>query len=202
MVRVRPWFAIGLLVCCVIPGCGSGGTSPDASTASPRGSASPPLGTVVSAGTFSTVVPPGWTNTISNAAEVQKLSTEGRVAYLVEQGPPGQAQPNVNDVRANINVVLPTQMVPDDQIIPYLTSVSSTSATNLSPPQQFILDGATGHYVTYDRDIQGTPGESRDLVVNHGATTYHIVLNTSQFAFNQQLAGLQAVLTAWKWSPS
>ncbi len=193
---------MGLLPCWVLSGCGSGGTSPSASSASPDGSPSPPPGTPVSAGTFSTVVPQGWTNTITNQTEVQKLSTDGRVAYLVEQGPPGQTQPNVNDVRANINVVVLTQTVPDDQVIPYLDSVANNGATNLSATQQFILGGAIGHYITYDRDIQGTPGESRDLVVNHGTSTYHIVLNTSQFAFNQQLAGLQAVLTVWRWSSS
>jgi hypothetical protein len=148
------------------------------------------------------VVPQGWTNTIGDATEVQKLHTDGRVVYLVEQAPPGQAQPNVNDVRANINVVVLTQMVPSDQISTYLSSVSSSGATNLSIAQQLILDGAGGEYITYDRDIQATPGESRDILVNHGASTYHIVLNTSQFAFNQQLTGLQAILTAWKWLPT
>lgn len=147
-------------------------------------------------------MPQGWTNTITNATEVQKLSAVGRVAYLVEQGPPGQAQPNVNDVRANINVVVLAQPVPDDQVITYLNSVTEDGATNLSATQQFVLDGASGQYLTYERPIQGTPGESRDMVVNHGTSTYHIVLNTSQFAFSRQLSGLQAVLTAWRWSPS
>lgn len=147
-------------------------------------------------------MPQGWTNTITNATEVQKLSAVGRVAYLVEQGPPGQAQPNVNDVRANINVVVLAQPVPDDQVITYLNSVTEDGATNLSATQQFVLDGASGQYLTYERPIQGTPSESRDMVVNHGTSTYHIVLNTSQFAFSRQLSGLQAVLTAWRWSPS
>jgi hypothetical protein len=147
-------------------------------------------------------VPPGWTNTITNPAEVQKLSAAGRVAYLVEQGPPGQAEPNVNDVRANINVVVLAQPVPDDQVSSYLNSVTDNGATNLSATQQFVLDGATGQYLTYQRPIQGTPGQSRDMMVNHGATTYHIVLNTSQFAFSRQLSDLQAVLNAWRWSPA
>jgi hypothetical protein len=202
VLRVRRRLAL-CLVFCVLPACGTGvATSPSAGPASPGAPTSPPLGTSVSAGTFSTVVPQGWTNTLGNATEVQKLSTEGRVVYLVEQGPPGQAQPTINDVRANINVVVLTQMVPDDQITGYLNSVVNDGATNLSQTRQVILDGATVEDITYDRDIQGTPGESRDLVVNHGGNTYHIVLNTSQFAFNQQLAGLQAVLAAWKWSPS
>lgn len=200
MLRVRRRLAL-CLMCCALPACGSAGTSPSASTASPAPT-SPPPGTNVSAGTFSTVVPQGWTDTLGNPTEVQKLSTEGRVVYLAEQGPPGQAQPTVNDVRANINVVVLTQTVPDDQIISYLNSVVDGGATNLSQTQELILDGATAEYITYDRDIQGTPGESRDLMVNHSGSTYHLVLNTSQFAFNQQLSGLQEVLTAWRWSPA
>jgi hypothetical protein len=169
----------------------------------PPGTAPPgATATVIGAGTFTTVVPAGWTNTITNPAEVQKLSAAGRVEYLVEAGPPGQALPNVNDVRANINVVVLAQPVPDDQVISYLNTVTDDGATNLSAIQQFVLDGARGQFLTYERAIQGTPGESRDMMVNHGPSTYHIVLNTSQFAFSRQLAGLQAVLTAWRWSPS
>ncbi|MEO8898969.1 MAG: hypothetical protein ABI352_09335 [Candidatus Dormibacter sp.] len=146
-------------------------------------------------------MPQGWTNTIDNAGEVQKLSAEGRVAYLVEQGPPGQTQPNLNDVRANINVVVLAQAVPDDQLITYLNSVTADGATNLSTTQQLAVDGSSGQYITYERPIQGTPGESRDILVNHGTSTYHIVLNTSRFAFGAQLSGLEVVLTAWRWSP-
>jgi hypothetical protein len=38
------------------------------------------------------------------------------------------------------------------------------------------------------------------MIVNHGGSTYDIILNTSQFAFAEQLAGLQAILAAWKWA--
>ncbi|PZR81987.1 MAG: hypothetical protein DLM65_04800 [Candidatus Aeolococcus gillhamiae] len=107
---------------------------------------------------------------------------------------------NINDVTANINVLLLTLPVPDDQVAGYLQSVSSNGATNLSTPKSFTIDGATGQYITYDRDIQGTPGESEDMIISHGTTTYDIVLNTSQFAFNQQQSGLLAVLTAWRWT--
>jgi hypothetical protein len=190
----RP-LAFCVLTCCVLPACATTASSTAAGTAAVRSAPA------ISAVAFTTVVPQGWTNTINNSTEVQKLSAGGRVVYLVEQAPPGQTQPNLNDVRANINVVDLAQMVPDDQLNTYLNSVSQSGATNLSTPQQFILDGATGQYLTYDRDIQGTPGESRDMAVNHGTSTYHIVLNTSRFAFNQQLTGLQAILAAWKWSP-
>lgn len=201
MLPHRRWLTVCLL-CWVVTGCGSVAASPDRSHSPPATSASPSLGTAISAGDFTTVVPQGWTNTIGNAAEVQRLRSDGQVVYLVEQAPPGQVQANVNDVRANINVVVLSQKVPDDQLTSYLSSVSNNGATNLSAAQELILDGANGQYITYDRDIESTPGESRDLLVNHGSSTYHIVLNTSQFAFNQQLAGLQAILTAWKWSPA
>lgn len=186
------------VLCVVMSGCGASAASPAPTPTPTRQAPGPPI----DAGAFSTVLPAGWQNTIGDAAEVAKLTAGGRVVYLVEQAPPGRAQPNLNDVRANINVVALSQQVPDDQLDTYLAGVTDSGATNLSSPQPFTVDGATGRYITYDRDIQGTPGESRDMVVNHGTVTYHIVLNTSQFAFTQQLAGLQAVLTAWKWSAS
>ncbi len=148
---------------------------------------------------FSAVVPVRWTNRISDATEVGKFGGSGRVELLIEQPPPGQAQPNVNDVTANLNVVLMSSTIPVDQMATYLQSVANSGATNLGSPRPVTIDGATGQSITYDRDIQGTPGESRDMVVNHGGRTFHIVLNTSQYAFNQQLAALQAVLTAWRW---
>jgi hypothetical protein len=37
------------------------------------------------------------------------------------------------------------------------------------------------------------------MMVNHGGQTFDIVLNTSEFAFRQQQAGLQAILAAWRW---
>ena len=144
-------------------------------------------------------MPSGWSNKLGVASEVQKFSGNGTVEMLVEQGPPGQLQQNINDVTANINVILLASPVPDDQVAAYLQSVSTNGATNLSAAQSFTIDGSTGQYITYDRDIQGTPGESQDMIINHAGSTYDIVLNTSQFAFTQQQSGLQAVLTAWKW---
>lgn len=186
------------VLCAAVSGCAAG-----ASNAAPAAPSSSPVpGTAFDAGSFATVIPAGWQNTITNATEVSKLSTDGRVVYLAEQAPPGTPQANVNDVRANINVVALTVPVPDDQVATYLASVTGSGATNLSSPQMITLDGTAGQYITYDRDIQGTPGESRDMVLNHGGVTYHVVLNTSQHAFNQQLPAFQAVLAAWRWSPS
>jgi hypothetical protein len=157
-------------------------------------------GTPVTTARFSTVVPDTWTNKIGDQTEVAKFNGTGVVLLLVEQGPPGVSQPNVNDVQANINVVVLAQPVPDDQQAAYLPLVSSTGATNLSSVQPFTVDGASGQFITYDRDLQGTPAKSRDMLVNHGGSSYHIVLNTSRFAFEQQQLGLVAVLTAWRWT--
>ena len=145
-------------------------------------------------------MPAGWSNKLDDPTEVAKFSANGKVEMLVEQGPPGQVQQNINDVTANINVLLLASTVPDDQVATYLQSVSNNGATNLSAPQSFTIDGATGQFITYDRDIQGTPGESQDMIINHGGSTYDIVLNTSQFAFSKQQPGLQAVLAAWRWN--
>ncbi|MBJ7608758.1 MAG: hypothetical protein JF887_04920 [Candidatus Dormibacteraeota bacterium] len=193
---------LALLAGLAITACGGGANaSADPGSTGPGASSGALSGAKIVNDKFSSVVPQGWENTLGNPAEVQKLSADGKLLYLVEQGPPGQSpQPNVNDVRANINVVLLTQPVPDDQVSTYLTSVSRNGASHLSATQAFAIRADSGLYITYDRDIQGTPGESRDMIINHGGATFHIVLNTSHFAFAQQLPALQALLTAWKWS--
>ena len=201
MIRVRHATVVAVVGCGLLTACG-GPAVPTSSGPSGSRTASPsPLtGTPLTADRFSTIVPNGWSNKLGDAAEVQKFSGNGKVEMLIEQGPPGQLQQNINDVTANINVLLLASPVPEDQVATYLQSVSANGATNLSSAQSFTIDGSTGQFITYDRDIQGTPGESQDMIINHGATTYDIILNTSQFAFSQQQPGLQAVLTAWRWS--
>lgn len=188
-----------LLTGVTVAGCGASGTGATPSARGGRASPTPVPGTPFVAKTFRTVIPPGWQNRLSDRAEAQKFNVNGQVAYLVEQSPPGTVQQNVNDVTANINVVVLTQPVPDDQVPAYLSSVSNSGATNVSTPRSFTIDGATGQYVVYDRDVQGTPGESQDMIVNHAGVTYDIILNTSQYAFRQQQPSLQDVLAAWRW---
>jgi hypothetical protein len=185
--------------CGFLAACGAPSTSLSPGVTA-RSTPTLPTGTPVSTDKFSTVVPVNWTNKATDAVEVAKFSSNGHVEFLVEQGPLGQVQQNVNDVTANINVLLLSSTVPDDQVSTYLQSVSNSGATNLSSPQPFTIDGSTGQFITYDRDIQGTPGESQDMVINHGGSTYDILLNTSQYAFGQQQLALQAVLTAWRWN--
>jgi hypothetical protein len=186
----------GLLTACGGPAVPTSSVSSIPTTASP----SPLTGTPLTTGKFSTIVPMGWNNKVADPTEVQKFSGNGTVEMLIEQDPPKPLQQNINDVTANINVLLLASAVPDDQVAAYLQSVSNNGATNLSAPQSFTIDGATGQFITYDRDIQGTPGESQDMIINHGGNTYDIVLNTSQFAFTEQQSGIQAVLTAWRWT--
>ena len=196
----RPAAFVATLLCGWLAACGtsapgsSGEASTLAATAAPRSPTSF-LGT-----DFSTTVPGTWANRLSMAAEVARFSGGGKVEFLIEQGPPGQPRPNVNDVTANINVLLLGSPVPDDQVGLFLQTVSKNGATNLSSPQPVTVGGASGQFITYDRDIQGTPGESQDIVVNHGGNTYDIVLNTSRFAFSRQLPALQAVVAGWHWA--
>jgi hypothetical protein len=186
----------GMLTACGAPATPSATVLPSPQSPTPTPLGGMPLRT----DRFSTVVPSRWTDRLGDPAEVAKFSANGRVEMLVEQPPPGNVQPNVNDVTANINVLLLPSPVPDDQVPTYLQSVANNGATNLSSARSFTIDGATGQFITYDRDIQGTPGESQDMIINHRGSTFDIVLNTSQFAFTDQLAGLQAVLAAWRWN--
>jgi hypothetical protein len=185
--------------CGLLAACGSAGAPSSSGPVTARPTPTALAGRSIGTAMFSTVVAAGWNNRTTDAVEVGKVGGNGRVEFLIEQDPPGQPKPNVNDVTASIEVLLLSPAVPDDQVVTYLQSISNNGATNLSVPQSFTIDGATGQFITYDRDIQGTAGESQEMMVNHAGQTFDIVLNTSQFAFRQQLAGLQAVLSAWRW---
>jgi hypothetical protein len=201
VIRTRHATLVVVVGCGILTACGTPATpAPSGSSGLPSATPSVLTGTPLHTDRFTTVVPSGWTDKLTDATEVGKFSANGRVEMLVEHGPPGQLQQNINDVTANINVLLLASTVPDDQVATYLQSVATNGATNLSAPLSFTIDGATGQFITYDRDIQGTPGESQDMIINHGGSTYDIVLNTSQFAFSQQQPALRAVLAAWRWN--
>ncbi len=200
MTRARHATLVAVVGCGILAACGTPSGPSATGSSGPVATPRPLGGTALRAEHFTTVLPTGWSNKLGDATEVAKFSGSGKVEMLVEQGPPGPVQQNINDVTANINVLLLGSTVPDDQVAAYLQSVSNNGATNLSTPQSFTIDGATGQFITYDRDIQGTPGESQDMIINHGTSTFDIVLNTSQFAFTQQQPGLQAVLAAWRWT--
>ena len=178
-----------------LSGCSSATPSPG--TPTPRASGS--SGTLTTS-RFSIAIPSGWRNQTSNPAEVSRFSQNGTVLALLESPPPGKPQPNLNDVTANINVVLAESPVPDDQLAFYLSSVNQSGATNLSQPQPFTVDGHTGVYITYELSVSGTPGKSQDMVVNYKGETYGIILNTSKYAFPMQLPALMLLLDSWRWN--
>ncbi len=190
---MRGWSRL-LLACAVLAGCG--GDAPGA-TASPTPAHSS-SGTLTTS-RFTVAVPTGWRDRTGDQAEASKFSANGTVLALFESPPPGQPQPNVNDVTANINIVLAAAPVSDDQLSFYLSSVSAGGATNVSQPEPFMVDGHAGLYITYERDVSGTPGKSQDMVVNYKGESYDIFLNTSKYAFAQQLGALKLILQTWRW---
>ena len=187
--------AIAFLLCAssLLAACGSSSSTSAAHKPSPTPSH------LLTTQAFSIDVPGGWRNETANKDETSKFAQNGMVLVLLESPPPGQAQPNVNDITANINIVVAGSPVPDDQLGYYLTSVNQNGATNVSQPQPFMVDGHAGLYITYERDVSGTPGQSQDMVVNFKGETYDIFLNTSKFAFPKQLPALEHVLDSWRW---
>lgn len=186
--------ASALLLATTLIGCGGAAAPTAVATRTPGA-----RGTFSNA-RFSVAIPSGWRDQTANKGEVSRFSQNGSVQLLFEAPPPGQPKVNVNDVTANINVILASTPVPDDQLATYLSSVAQGGATSLSQPEPFTLDGRTGLYITYDTEVSGTPGESQDMVVNDNGVTYDIVLNTSRYAFPMQLPALQLMLSTWRWN--
>ncbi len=190
----RRW-ATALLLTFAVSACGGTQTG----SSSPGTTKAPGTSGTFSTAKFSVAVPNGWRNETNNHSEVSRFSQNGTVLLLFEASPPGTVQPNVNDVTANVNIVLAGSPVPDDQLAFYLTSVSQSGASNISQPQPFMVDGHAGVYITYNSDVSGTPGQSQDMVVNYKGDTYDIILNTSKQAFPLQLPALKLMLDTWRW---
>lgn len=187
-----------VLACAVLAtACGQAGSP--ATQSAPHPTPTPLGGVAFAAPSFSTVVPTGWTNRIDDSAEVQRFGTSGDVEYLAEQPPQGQL-PDGGGVTAVITVVLLSTPVPDGQLSTVLQNVGSSGATNLSLPLGVVVDGAPGQSITYDRDVQGVPGESHELMVNRSGNTFDIVLTTAQATYARQLPALDAVLAVWRWT--
>jgi hypothetical protein len=154
-----------------------------------------PSGAFVSSD-FTTVVPKAWTDQTQNQDVVAAVSVQGTVLMLLIA--PATA---TNVMYEHIDVSTVASPVPDDQLATYLQSVSSKGATAVGSPQTFELDGVTGLYITYDYlPSGGVPHHIEDMVVNHGGTTYEVVLNTATADFPGQLPALQQVLGAWSWT--
>jgi hypothetical protein len=179
------------LVAGVMASCSLGGSqSPSATPTTSPGSAR-----FVSS-TFTTVIPPGWTDKTKDQAAVTSVNAGGTVLMLLYAPPTSAGLGN-----EHIDVSTVAQPVPDDQLGAYLSSAGQNGATNVSQSEPFDLDGNTGVFVTYDlKSSNAVPLEAQDMVVNHGGNTYDIVLNTAQADFAAQLPALQRVLSGWRWA--
>jgi hypothetical protein len=138
---------------------------------------------------FSTDVPSGWTDDTGDQSAVAAVSGSGTVLMLLV-GPDG----------GHIDARNAPQPVPDDQLAQYLESVSQSGATNLSAAVPVDIDGVSGIEITYNLAASGVAFKDEDMVVNQGANTYDIVLNTPAADFTEDTAALQTVLDAWKWT--
>ena len=177
---------IALLLCA----CGSGtqaATSPPRSTAAAQRFTAP---------AFSAAVPQGWSDHTHDPAAVTAVNAGGDVQMLLLAPPTASSVGN-----EHIDVTTVAQPVPDDQLASYLQSVAQGGASNLSPAQPFNLDGATGIFITYNlMSSNNVTLKSQDMIVNHGGSTYDIVLNTAGADFDAQVTALQQVLSTWRWS--
>ena len=150
---------------------------------------------------FSVRIPTSWQNKTEDPATIQKVvrSTEGTGILVIVHPVPGQFVNGVNDVQGNIVVLARNEAVPDDALEAF-AGQPRKGVTGLSSPTTVGVDGAVGYVVSYKSDIQGTPGQTEEVLVNHAGKTYDISLTTSQFAFKDQEADLQAIVHTWHWA--
>ena len=147
------------------------------------------------ADSFSVAIPAGWTDKTKDASAVSSVNAGGTVLMLL-YAPPTPA--GLNNEHIDVSTV--AQPVPDDQLGTYLVSAGQNGATNLSRAEPFDLDGSTGIFITYDlKSSNAVLLEAQDMLVNHGGSTYDIVLNTAQPDFAAQLPALREVLSTWHW---
>jgi hypothetical protein len=169
------------------------GSAPSPSS-SPSGS--PVKSSRFSAQDFTTVIPTGWTDATTDQSAVAAINVGGTMLMLLI-APPTSA----NRSGEHIDVSTAAPEVPEDQLATYLQSASQNGATNLSAVQPFTLDGSTGLFITYTLTVGKAANKAQDMVIDHGTSTYEIVLNTAAADFSEQLHALQQVLDGWHWKP-
>lgn len=173
--------------------CSCGGTITPSPTPSPT--PTPAVKRFAASG-FTVVVPMGWTDRTGDQQLVTSVNAGGTIQMLLIAP---QAHATVGN--EHIDVTTTSQPVPDDQLATYLQSVGQNGATNLTQPEPFNLDGATGIFITYNlMSSNNVTLKSQDMIVNHGGSTYDIVLNTAGADFDAQVTALQQVLSTWRWS--
>ena len=174
--------------------CACGGAS--SSSPAPSASATGPV--VFDGPGFSVSIPRGWTDHTHDQAAVSSVNANGTMQMLLYAP---RTSSVIGNEHINVTTVQPT--VPDDQLSTYLQNVQGTTS-NVSQPEPFNLNGATGIFITFNLSATGTSApvmlKEQDMLVNHAGETYEIVLNTAESDFNAQQQSLQQVLNSWKWS--
>ena len=150
---------------------------------------------------FSVQVPGSWQNKTEDPATVQKVvrTAEGTGLLVLIHDVPGQFVSGTNDVQGNIVVLARNEAVPDDALETF-AGQQRKGVTDLTAPTTISVDTAVGYVVSYKSDIQGTPGETEEVLFNHAGKTYDVSLTTSQFAFADQEADLKALIHSWHWT--
>lgn len=193
---------LAILAAAVLTACGSGSPSPSAApTPSPTASpGAPPSAMPFTAPQFATDIPIGWTNRTNDPSTYSQVvpSGMGTGLLVLQHDVPGTFQSGVNDVRGVIVVVQLADPVPDDQLKGF-AGQSRKGVSDLSDPVTLPVDAVTAYEVTYKRDLDGTPGQTDEVLVNFQSQTYDIFLSTSQYAFSGQQKDFHALLQDWHW---
>jgi hypothetical protein len=180
-----------------LSGCSTG------STANPTLAPTPTPDTYsFTADVFTVHVPTAWQNKTEDPATVQKVvrTTEGTGILVLIHDVPGQFVNGQNDVQGNIVVLARNESVPDDALETF-AGQQRKGVTGLTTPTTTAVDSAVGYVVSYKSDIQGTPGQTEEVLFNHAGKTYDVSLTTSQFAFNKgQEADLMSIIRSWHWT--
>ncbi len=167
--------------------CGAPATTvtPSASAVT---SATPAAQVAPFAGTgFRTNIPLGWQAQTTNQSTSSTAS--GTVLMIL-------AAPDHGVLLAKTT----PQPVADDQLAPYLASITPAGAVDVSPAEPVDIDGVSGVLLTYRGGTGSATQENEDMVVNQAGSTYEIALSTAPANFTTNSAGLQEVLNSWTWA--
>jgi hypothetical protein len=182
----------------VLAGCGGSASS----TTSGAGATSPAAtGYAFTADVFTVSVPASWQNKTQDTGTYQKVvrTAEGTGTLVLVHPVPGQFSNSINDVEGNIVVMVRTEAVPDDALQTF-AGQARKGVTSLTTPATQDVDSTVGYAVSYKSDIQGTPGQTEEVLFNHGNKTYDVSLTTSQYAFHDQEHDLMTLMRSWKWT--
>lgn len=149
---------------------------------------------------FSVVIPRNWNDRTTDRTLLPKFAGQSAVVeLLIVQEPPATPTKNVNDVTATINISEKDSVVDPTDFPDYLKSVSAAGARDLSDVMPMRCSGEMSTSITYDLDIDGTPGRAKDLLVTHAGTTYRITLSTAAATFSQHVRDFDAIVASLHW---